>query len=585
MFSAFRYLCNITWQYAQGRRHILVLTYIMFVISNTIMMTEPYILALFLNTLQQGGDDMLWWLIVYLSLFIVVNFVFWLFHGPARVLERSSSYYIQEKFLNDMYIKTTALPLKWHRDNHSGRTYDKINKSWSALARFTSDSFELATVAVRSTIAVAVILYFVPLYGSIAVAIGGVAILIIQRFDKILIANRKKINANDHTITSALFDYVSNITTVITLRLEDLSRREVIRRFLKIKPVYDNNIRVNEWKWFVVTMIVVSLQFFVLLMYILEALSLEEALLIGSVVALFQYVQRFTDSFFSIAWMAEDLVWQATDLRLSEDIKQAYDDLVVDKAAVVVPSHWNSLSIEGVHFRYEDAKHRLHHIDNINLQVQRGQTIALVGASGSGKSTLMYLLRGLEQPDEGVLRVDGEVVTFETLSEITTLVPQEPEIFENTIEYNITAGIEHDQSELLQASALANFTAVVDRLENGYQSSIKEKGVNLSGGEKQRLALARGVFAAKNSSLILLDEPTSSVDSANEKEIYQQLMKHFADKAIISSVHRLHLLPLFDRVYVLDDGKVIESGTFDELTSDSDGLLTALWESYQEDSA
>ena len=118
--------------------------------------------------------------------------------------------------------------------------------------------------------------------------------------------------------------------------------------------------------------------------------------------------------------------------------------------------------------------------------------------------------------------------------------PQEPEIFENTIEYNITLGLPFEESDILQVCDVAQFTDVIKQLPNGLQSNIQEKGVNLSGGQKQRLALARGVLAARSSQIILLDEPTSSVDPKTEVLIYQQLFKEFEGKAVLSTLHRLH---------------------------------------------
>jgi len=117
---------------------------------------------------------------------------------------------------------------------------------------------------------------------------------------------------------------------------------------------------------------------------------------------------------------------------------------------------------------------------------------------------------------------------------------------------------------------------VVANLPNGYESKIKEKGVNLSGGQKQRLALARGVFVAKDSELILLDEPTSSVDPKTEAKIYQQLFKEFADKAILSTLHRLHLLPQFDYIYIMDQGKMVAEGTFEKLYATSE-IFQEMW--------
>jgi ABC-type multidrug transport system fused ATPase/permease subunit len=218
----------------------------------------------------------------------------------------------------------------------------------------------------------------------------------------------------------------------------------------------------------------------------------------------------------------------------------------------------------------------------MHLRIERGKKIALIGTSGSGKSTLLSLLRGLYAPESGAtFLVDGMPYDLGCLSDSVTLFPQDPEIFENTIAYNITLGLSFPEDELERVCDGAHFTEVVQQLPEGMQTDIREKGVNLSGGQKQRLALARGILAAADSQLILLDEPTSSVDPKTEAQIYQKLFQTFSDKAIISSIHRLHLLPQFDYIYVLHKGRVVAEGTFDELVGGSEPFRD-LWVHQQE---
>jgi ABC-type multidrug transport system fused ATPase/permease subunit len=146
-----------------------------------------------------------------------------------------------------------------------------------------------------------------------------------------------------------------------------------------------------------------------------------------------------------------------------------------------------------------------------------------------------------------------------------TLFPQEPEIFENTILYNITLGLPISREEVMKVCEEAQFVDVLNKLPEGLDTFIQEKGVNLSGGQKQRLALARGILAARNSDIILMDEPTSSVDPRTEKLIYTSMFETFRGKAVISSLHRLHLLTQFDYIYILRNGQVVDEGTFDHL--------------------
>jgi ABC-type multidrug transport system fused ATPase/permease subunit len=179
------------------------------------------------------------------------------------------------------------------------------------------------------------------------------------------------------------------------------------------------------------------------------------------------------------------------------------------------------------------------------------------------------------------LTVDGQKLAagFAAISDSISLIPQEPEIFAATIKENITMGIEQDLATIKRFARMALFADVVRRLPNGYDSSVVEKGVNLSGGEKQRLALARGLLASQDKDIILLDEPTSSVDFHNELAIYENLFDEFKDKTIISAVHKLYLLPMFDKIYFLKNGQMIASGSFEELKNNSADFKN-LWEEY-----
>ena len=162
-----------------------------------------------------------------------------------------------------------------------------------------------------------------------------------------------------------------------------------------------------------------------------------------------------------------------------------------------------------------------------------------------------------------------------------TLIPQEPEIFNNSFRYNITMNLPASEEELNKIILISQLKAVIEKLPNGLDTSVMEKGVSLSGGEKQRLALARGLLAAKKSEIILMDEPTSSVDSLNEIKIHEQVFEEFKNKTIISSIHRLHLLDKFDYIYLFSHGKIVGQGTFEEMKKNP--LFSKMWRRYNKE--
>lgn len=263
-----------------------------------------------------------------------------------------------------------------------------------------------------------------------------------------------------------------------------------------------------------------------------------------------------------------------------EDIQQYAHTIPGEQVA----EHWKTLSIENLNYQHPEA-HEKNVIRDVTLNITRGEKIALIGSSGAGKSTLLNLLSGLYTPDTATLCIDGNCFqSLEPLHAITTLIPQEPEIFESTIAFNITMDLEATPEDLQKVMMLSGFSPVLETLKNGLATDIREKGLNLSVGQKQRLALARGLFAARFSSFILMDEPTSSVDLPTEKTILSGIIDEYPNATLVVSLHRLHLLPKFSRIIMLKDGKVIADGPTEELLK-LDNPVKTLWENYQRHSS
>ena len=570
------------WQFAKGKRGKLILIYSMSIIANLIIMMEPYFLGKFLNVIQAGGDDVLFRAGVVLAIYVSLSALFWAFHGPSRCMERQLAFHVHTSFARRMFEIVTKLPLQWHRDNHSGQTIDKIGKAQRALMRFVDEGYVYIQSLIAFVMSLTAVFLIMRWSGLWIVFFGAIAVFIILRFDKVLTSTWREINRREHRVAAVFFDYVSNMSTIITLRLGRLARNEYVKKMRRVFPVLRRNIRANEGKWVVVDLVMMVTFFTVVMMYLTQDYRADGVIMVGTLVMLYEYVTRFIEVFYGLAWKYEKLVMTSTDLTAVSGILEDYDKLYSGKRVRPVSKDWRKIEIERLDFKYEDEKHRVHALKRIEIMLKRGQKIALVGESGGGKSTLMAVLRGLSVADQIEMKVDERAVgDLRALAEVTTLIPQDPEIFENTIEYNITMGIAHEQREVMRAVRLACFEKVLKKLPNGLKTNIREKGVNLSGGEKQRLALARGIFASQGSSLVLLDEPTSSVDSTNELAIYKNLLRYFNDRCLVSTVHRLHLLRLFDYIYVINSGRVVEKGTFKKLLAKEGGYLKKQWGDYK----
>jgi ATP-binding cassette, subfamily B, bacterial len=578
-------LLSTAWRYARKEKKKYILVYAMFVVSAIIYALYPVLLGWFINKIQQDTHQVMRYALLYAASYFGLKLLEWAFHGPARVMERELAFNLSRNFLQERYHQVLHLPVKWHQDHHSGATINRLRKAYEALKTFFDHGFMYLRALGKLVFSVIAIVYFSPLFGAIGIVLGIINIWIIFKFDKPFIRTLDEVNEKEHVVSSTLFDSLSNIMTVITLRLEKSMETGLLSKVHQILPPFRKNVRVNEWKWFVADILITIIYCVVTVGYIMQNWEPGKIFYVAGLVTLLGYVNQFTSVFFDFAWQYTDITQYNTQVQTAANIDKAFREHHRPDAPTDLPDTWHEIRLNNLSFSHReqyDSEHAPQSLHNLNIVIPRGKRIALIGESGSGKSTLLSLLRGLYDPQPGMeLTVDGQPYDLDTLNETVTLFPQEPEIFENTIAYNVTLGLPFSEEDINEVCESAHFTDVIKHLPGGLESDIREKGVNLSGGQKQRLALARGILAARESEVVLLDEPTSSVDPKTEAMIYNKLFTAFSDKAVISSIHRLHLLTQFDYVYVLHQGRIVAEGTFAHLLENS-SIFQELWKHQKE---
>ena len=236
------------------------------------------------------------------------------------------------------------------------------------------------------------------------------------------------------------------------------------------------------------------------------------------------------------------------------------------------------IEFNNVTFKYDES--RKDAVEKINLTVHNGQSIALVGRSGSGKTTLIKLLMRFYDVDKGSISVDGiDVRKFSksNLRSFMGVVPQERIFFNNSMGYNIGYGKENvSKDEIIAAAKIANLNEFIGTLPKKYATQVGERGIKLSGVQKQRLAIARMILSDPD--IIIFDEATSQLDSENEKLIQEALWKVSQNRTTIIIAHRLSTAMRADRIVVMEKGKIKESGSHLELLSQEKSLYRHFWE-------
>jgi ATP-binding cassette subfamily B protein len=233
------------------------------------------------------------------------------------------------------------------------------------------------------------------------------------------------------------------------------------------------------------------------------------------------------------------------------------------------------VEFRNVSFGYEGDPTILHHV---SLAVHAGEKVGIVGTSGAGKTTIVHLMQRLYEPQSGEVLIDGQPigsVTQDSLRAVLSVVPQEIVLFHRSVMENIRFGRPGASDEEVRwAARAAHCEAFIGRLSQGYHTLLGERGVKLSGGQRQRIGIARALL--KDAPILILDEATSSLDTESEIQIHRNIVNLLRGRTVVAVAHRLSTLAAFDRILVVDQGRIVEEGTPAELRRRG-SLFAKMW--------
>ncbi|MDV5044504.1 ABC transporter ATP-binding protein [Vibrio diabolicus] len=298
-------------------------------------------------------------------------------------------------------------------------------------------------------------------------------------------------------------------------------------------------------------------------------------LTIGQIFAVFGYL------WFMLSPVQELLGIQFSWYSAKAALKRINDLLVLEEEQRPVPKvnpfkedREVDVKVENVDFSYNNENKVL---DNLSLHIPAGKKVALVGASGGGKSTLIQLLIGVYRQNSGSIRFNDELtedIGFEVIRDKIAVVLQQPILFNDTLRHNLTLGGNFDEMSLWRALEVAQLQDVISQLNHGLDTQVGRNGIRLSGGQRQRLAIARMVLS--NPQFVILDEATSALDTATEAALHNALTEFLRGRTTLIVAHRLSAVKQADLIYVLEDGKVTQTGTHGELV-EQEGLYQTLY--------
>jgi len=494
----------------------------------------------------------------------------------ARVTQRALRRLALETFRH-----MHALSLRYHITRKTGglsRIIERGVKGVEFLLRFML--FSIGPL-ILELLFISLILFFIfdVWYLAILVVTIGLYIWFTFAVTEWRVQIRKEMNKQDTNANQKAIDSLLNFETVKYFGAEE---REALR--------YDDSMRQYEVAALKTSYSLAFLNFgqSVLItaglvgVMVLAALGVQRGdLTVGDFVMVNAYMIQITLPLNFLGTVYREIRQSLVDMGEMFDLLEQPAEVIDKPDAKGLVVSGGELEFDNVAFNYEADRAILH---DFNLKVQAGQTVAIVGPSGSGKSTIGRLLFRFYDVNSGALRIDGQDVrdvTQSSLHNLIGIVPQDTVLFNDTIGYNILYGrADAGHDDMIQAAKAAKIHDFVVSLPEGYDTMVGERGLKLSGGEKQRVGIARTLL--KNPPILLLDEATSALDTETERDIQDSLRQMGQGRTVLTIAHRLSTVVDSDVIVVLEQGRITERGTHDELLT-LEGRYAHMWQRQQAD--
>lgn len=451
------------------------------------------------------------------------------------------------------------------RVNRLTRAYetimDKIQFDILPLLIVTTGT--ITTIFLRSTILGWAILIYIALY-------LGANIWYVQMRMKYILERAAK----DSEVTGVLSDALSNSHTIQLFN----GYTQELNLFKKVSEEWRRitafTWRINEWNMCVQSALTLAVE--IVIIYISLKSWQRGLLTIGDFVLFQGLLIAINGKLWNFSKVVKSFYEAFADAQEMVEILDTPHEIKDKKRAKNLQIKQGKISFQNVTFSYHHLKQILSKLD---LEIHPHEKVALVGPSGAGKSTITKILFRFFDIQQGKILIDGQDIsgiTLQSLRNALALVPQEPTLFHRSLMDNIRYGkLDATDEEVIDAAKRARCHEFITGLPLGYNTFVGERGVKLSGGERQRVAIARAIL--KNAPILVLDEATSSLDSESEYLIQEALHELMKEKTVIVIAHRLSTIMQMDRIIVLQDGKVADSGTHHELLT-HDGVYKTLWD-------
>lgn len=577
--NGFRILLKYLFEYKSE----IVIISILGVISGLANAAVPYIVGSFFDAILNisaefsrfGKTIPLW--AMFIGLFaitqIIANLVDWVINRKSKKIGTLA----QAEYISASATHLLNLPMSFHKENKTGEVWDKIVRASNSLDSLLGNVIiGLAPQIFSVVVGLLIAVYINPLLALILVA--GIVLYIITLF--IIVPPIVTLQRKGYTLWNKAFghayDAVMNFQTIKQSVAELYEEKKIRSKFvsgvsmwLKVENIWS---AVDFYQRMIV--LITQISIFAISAHLVQ----NGTLTIGELIALNGYAMMVFGPFVILGKYWQTIQNGIIVLERTEKILQMstekYDSAKSEKLEKIK----GNVEFQNVFFSYKKSEPTI--LKDINFEIKAGDVVALVGESGVGKSTAMELVSGYYFPTKGKVLIDGHDTkksSLRALREHIAIVPQEPVLFNDTVRQNIKYGkFNATEKEIMSAAQKAHADVFIDKFPKKYNQIVGERGIRLSVGQKQRIAIARAIL--RDPEILILDEPTSALDAKTEKFITESLEELMRGRTTFIIAHRLSTSRKADKILVFKDGKIVESGKHEELLKIKNGVYKHLYE-------
>ena len=580
--------------YAKPHWQLITLSLLLMVIATTIGLSQPLLLSVLIDDVLNAGSlasishevsfdllavlpgakdaplTALTWLVgLSIGLSLTVS-VLSALRGyiMARIGQR-----VTYEMRNQVYAHLHTLSLSYYNKNETGRIMASVTQDVGRLQDFISDGLQEAIRDVLTLIIICVILFALnPGLAALVLLPTPLLVWATMRFGRRLHAMYRPLWRRWAGLSALLADTIPGVRVVKAFAQE---KREVGKFKGRSRDLLTGELRVAWMRsLFGPVMAFVTSLGTIVIWWVGGRDILAGELTLGAFVAFTSYMYRFYGPVESLCRLNHRFQRAATSAERVFDVLDTHPEVIDQPSAAIMPPIEGRVEFRGVHFGYEEDKPV---IEDLNFAVEPGEMIGLAGHSGAGKSTLINLICRFYEPQEGAILIDGHdtrAVNLQSLREQIGVVLQDPFLFNGSVAENIAYGHPAASPEQIVAAAkAANAHDFILNMPDGYDTLVGERGTRVSGGERQRLSIARAIL--RDPRILILDEATSNVDTQTEAQIQEALERLVQGRTTFAIAHRLSTLKNSHRLLILDKGQLAEIGTHDELIA-QDGIYANL---------